>query len=476
MLRNAESRAGDASLQNVALRGSPIEVRRIPRVAGSAASEHDWTAQPRTADEVEALVKWAAAQGVSLGVTSSAAHPARRASDPVMLQIDLGRMRRLFHVDAGDAVAIIEPGLSFAELDRLLAPQRLRSFKPLLPRAGKSAIASYLEREPLLMVREQWDVLDPFGAAEIVFGSGERFHTGAAGNPGKMDDHWKAGMRYMTATGPVGTDFMRVLQGSQGTLGIVTWAAIFCDRLPLAEESFFVTAQTAEPLLDLSAELNYRRLGHSLFLSSRAHLAMLARAVGIAVEEAKFPAWALLVNIAAAADLPEDRLAYEAADTRALVQAAGLAIAPAVAGLSAQAIVNRQASLADGDYRDVAGKHRSVFFLTQGDRVPAFVKLAEGLATKHGVATTDIAVYVQPRLQGRNCHLEFVIPGNAPRADALAAELAQACCDKGGFFSRPYGAWTEMAYARNPKIVPFLRHCKSMFDPKGILQPGRLGL
>lgn len=481
----SESRANPGS--EAVLRGVPVAVSQLSeaeflgREPSSAPGRQVAVARPQSAEEIEALVKWAGSGWASLGLISSSPHPHQDMSSLDQdLYVDLSRMKRLFHVDSLDAVAIVEPGLTFAELDGLLAPHGLRTFKPLLPRAGKSVIASHLEREPLLVAREHWDVLDPFGAGEIIFGSGERFHTGAAGNPGRMDDHWKAGMRYMTATGPAGTDFMRVLQGAQGTLGIVTWAAIFCDRVPAAEESFFIAAETPEPLLDLSAELHYRRLGHYIFLSNRAHLALLARAAGAPVDPATLPAWSLLVAIAATGDLPQEHVAFEAGDTKALAAAAGLLVAPSAGGLAAQAVVDAHAKLHADDYRDGAcGSHRSVFFLTQGDHVPSFVRLAATLAPVHGVDTADIAVYVQPRLQGRNCHLEFVIPhapADADRVDAFATALAQACCDRGGFFSRPYGDWTAMAYARNPSIVPYLRQCKAMFDPKGILHPGRLGL
>ena len=59
--------------------------------------------------------------------------------------------------------------MTFSALDKALAPHGLRSFKPLLPRAQKSAIASYLEREPLLQAKEHWDTLDPLGGAGDFF-------------------------------------------------------------------------------------------------------------------------------------------------------------------------------------------------------------------------------------------------------------------------------------------------------------------
>lgn len=490
MLKHPDEAMTERGRSRFSLDGLPIEPHVEPSTLflgtappdGSGASVT--VVRPRSAEEVERLVAWARTRAVPITVLSSPAGPRRRGAAPAdrTLLVDLSRMKRVFHVDPVDAVAIVEPGLGFAELDRALAPSGLRTFKPLLPRAGKSCLASYLEREPFLNVREQWDVLDPLGAGEMVFGTGERFHTGAAATPGDREDHWRSGLRYMTPTGPAVTDFMRVLQGSQGTLGILTWAAIFCDRLPSVETSMFIGSETLEPLLRLCSELDYRRLGHANFISNRQHLAMLGGAAGTTIDPVDLPAWTLFVNIAASSELPQDRHDYELGDVQALAASEGVEIRSDVGGLAAQSIIDLHAALPEGSYKDRnLGAHREVFFLTQLDRAPRFTELASQISGKHDYSFADVGIYIQPRLQGRNCHLEFILPcGPAPsasadRAESFAASFAQACCDLGGFFSRPYGDWTAMAYARNPSLVPFLRQTKSMFDPDGILGPGRLG-
>jgi FAD/FMN-containing dehydrogenase len=44
----------------------------------------------------------------------------------------------------------------------------------------------------------------------------------------------------------------------------------------------------------------------------------------------------------------------------------------------------------------------------------------------------------------------------------------------GGFFSRPYPLWKETAYLRSPATVTMQRKIKEIFDPKAILNPGKL--
>ncbi len=465
------------------LEDAPVAARAITGapLALSPAENGISVARPKTPEDVEALVNWARGKHVKLGITSSSDPSGKVPGDlgPVDVLLDLSEMKKVFHADPDDGVAIIEAGVTFADVDKVLAPLGLRSMKPLLPAAGKSVLASYIEREPLTITREQWDVLDPMGSAQIIFGSGERFYTGNASNQGTMEEHWKSGLRYMTATGPVGTDFLRVMQGSQGTLGVLTWAAIFCDRIPQAEQSFFIGSDSQEALIDVMSELTYRRIGSEIFLSNRSHLQMIAKACGREVTGGTLPEWILFANFSADCDLSEERVAFEVSDLNDLTKVANLTPVRALGGFAASDVIAAHANLPEGDYRNApGGDHRGVVFLTQADRTPAFVAIAADLASRHGVNPDDLATYIQPRLQGRNCSIEIMLPMDARTADtaeAFVAELAQATCDAGGFYSRPYGDWTDMAYEKNPDLVPYLRHCKSMFDPDGILHPGRLG-
>ncbi|EIZ77191.1 FAD dependent oxidoreductase [Novosphingobium sp. Rr 2-17] len=311
----------------------------------------------------------------------------------------------------------------------------------------------------------------------MVFGTGDVFRTGSAAISGTLDEHWKAGLRYLTAMGPAGTDFLRVMQGSQGTLGILNWAAILCERVPALEEARFVGADSIAPLAHLSAELHRRRIGMASFIASNLHLASVLESEPdrIADLAAQLPAFVLYIQFTAACDFPQDKIAYQLADVTQLCADTRLVASPDLAGYSASQITQLQAHPPAGNYKDrIAGAHRSVFFLSQMDRAEQFIALArERLGA-------NVAIYVQPRLHGRNCHVELVLPFDpaSPQQtsanDALADQLAKACSVAGGFFSRPYGAWADMAFARNPTIKPFLRETKSIFDPDHILNPGRL--
>src|SRR5512139_1617120 len=121
---------------------------------------------------------------------------------------------------------------------------------PLSPRAGKSVLAAVMDREPGTWANKQWDSGDPVGSTEFFFGSGERFRTGAAGGPGSLEQQRRSGGAQKHAAGPSQTDFHRVVQGSQGTMGLVTWVTLRAEILPTVQETYLVGAGRLEELID----------------------------------------------------------------------------------------------------------------------------------------------------------------------------------------------------------------------------------
>ncbi len=81
---------------------------------------------------------------------------------------------------------MVEPGVTFGELIAAVAEKGLRLNMPLQPRATKSVVGSMLSREPVIMPHYHWDISDPIGSTEVVFGTGDMFRTGAAAGPGDI--------------------------------------------------------------------------------------------------------------------------------------------------------------------------------------------------------------------------------------------------------------------------------------------------
>ena len=107
-------------------------------------------------EEVKALVKLANQTGTPL-VPVSSGEPHFRGdtvpSVPGAVMVDLSGMKRIIHVDPRNRMALVEPGITYAELQPELVKKGLRLSSPMAPRANKSVIASLLEREPGLVPR-----------------------------------------------------------------------------------------------------------------------------------------------------------------------------------------------------------------------------------------------------------------------------------------------------------------------------------
>lgn len=442
--------------------------------------------RPRDEAQIESLVRWANGTAVPLVTVSSPGGPRRRGDTAIgtpALVVDLSGMAGVIHASGRDAIAVIEPGVTFPDLDRVLRPHGLRSFKPLLPRRSKSVLATYLEREPMVSPQDHWDTSDPLAALSFTFGNGEPFRTGGASIPGPLETNLQRGNRQMMSLGPAGTDYTRLLLGSQGTLGIVHWASIYCERIPAREEALFYEVDDFARASDFVRNLALRQVWTHCFILDRTQAAAAAGLMGSDFAQAAAsaaPRWLVYVGIAAPDARPDDCMAWKRAEVSALAAQAGVRLADETA-ISAATLAHRIQDLPATPYKDApSGSHREVFCLSQLNRVETLL-VAVGPLIERATEQTDggiaVGIYVQPTVQGASCHVDFTLfhpPRLAAEAAALDRHMAECLADAGGFLSRPYGEWSEVAYRRDPGIVPYLRKAKGMFDPAAVLNPGRL--
>lgn len=443
--------------------------------------------RPRHTDDVLSLVAWANQHEMGIVPVSSTGRRRRSDTVPARRQTvvaDLSGLQRLVHADSRDKIAIIEPGIDFGRIDGLLKPHGLRAYRPLAPRAGKSVLASYLEREPLIAANDHWDVGDPFGGTHLVLGSGRAALTGSAAAEGSLETQLANGHRQMVPVGPTNLDLLRVVQGAQGSLGIMTWAAVYCERIPTLETAWFCSAHTLAPVIDLSRELLRRRLGNTLFIVDRVQLALLLGhdAATFDTLRNRLPAWTLFVGLAAGQERPAEKMAWQQADLHNCAARCGVQAQDSFApDISASALNTLLRTPQAASFRDRArGAHRELFFMQQLNRADTFVRRVHGALDGSMLGDTPLGVYIQPMTQGVHCHIEFTLPhgpGDAaatPAAEALWQQTARRCAEAGAFFSRPYGRWSEFAFARDAGTRSLLSMTKSLLDPKGVMNPGRL--
>ena len=126
------------------------------------------------------------------------------------------------------------------------------------------------------------------------------------------------------------------------------------------------------------------------------------------------------------------------------------------------------------------GGCEDIFFVTTLDRTPEFIRTMYPVAEASGYPTLDIGVYLQPRHQGANCHCEFTLPYDpddmeeVSRIQTLYTGASEKLLEQGAFFTRPYGIWADMAFDRDPQSTALLQQVKGIFDPNGVMNPGKL--
>jgi hypothetical protein len=284
--------------------------------------------------------------------------------------------------------------------------------------------------------------------------------------------------------GPGQTDFARVVQGSQGTMGIVTWVTVKCEAMPTLQKPFLVGADKYEKLSEFIYRLMWLKVGDEcLVLNNSALAAILAKKAGEYEKlRGSLPSWLLFFCLAGYEYYPEERVEYQEKEMVESAQRLGIEPANAVSGVSAYEILRMLGKPSDEPYWKLRykGACQDIIFLTTLDRVPKFVDVMYDLVEQRGYPSSDIGMYVQPMVQGTSCHCEFNLfydPNNArevARVRDLYTQAGEALMNAGAFFSRPYGAMADMAYRRDGETTAALRKVKQIFDPNNIMNSGKL--
>ncbi len=103
--------------------------------------------KPGNVKEVQEVVRWANQNRSALVPLSSGAPHFRGDTVPGVegaLIVDMRRMNKIIRIDKVNRVAIVEPGVTFGELQAALAGSGMSAYLPLSPRAGKSVLSSVL--------------------------------------------------------------------------------------------------------------------------------------------------------------------------------------------------------------------------------------------------------------------------------------------------------------------------------------------
>ena len=445
--------------------------------------------KPANSGELQQVIAFANEAELNLTVTSSSGvhRNGGTSNRNANLLIDLTSWQKIDLVDRRNRVCRIQPGVTYGQLLAELKEHNMTLPIPLSPRSGKSVLASVMDREPSTWPNKQWDSSDPVGSTEFIFGNGEVFRSGAGGGPGTLEQQRNSGGAQKFSSGPSQTDFHRVVQGTQGTMGVITWITLRTELKPSIQETLVAGSENLEDLLPYVYDVQRRMLGEHTFIVNRTAAAMLMAGQDQNLffslwEEG--PEFLLLQNIGGFERLPQERLAYHSKEIHGFAGKHGLQLAEKVGGVSAQDMLEKATyPCGEFDWRDgLHGKSLSVFFLSTLDRMPAFQRILLDLAKELSIPAIDVGIYIQPVVQNHACQIEFILPfdsqseGETRRMKKTERQIVAGLIEAGAFFSRPYGSAAELVWEQNPANYELLKKIKNIFDPKRVLQQGKWGL
>ena len=440
-----------------------------------------------SAAQIQELVQWANRNLTPLVPLSSGPPHFRGDTVPTApgaVIVNLSEMKRIVHVDVRNRMALIEPGVTYAQVQPELAKCGLRVSSPLAPRANKSVIGALLEREPVTVPKYQWALLDPLRCTEVVWGDGQRITTGEAVSTDALPQEWARNLAQVNPAGPGQTNFYKFTSAAQGSMGIVTWASVKCEVLPRVHKLFFVPASRLEDLVDLAYAILRIRFGDEFLILNNWNLAMLLERdpAQIPMISTKLPRWTLLIGIAGRDTLPEEKADYQEKDISEMAQKHGMQLLPAISGANGIETLKTILNPSDDSYWKLRykGAGQEIFFLNTLDNSCRFVKTLYTIAEAHNYPTSQVGVYIQPVQQGASCHIEFNLSfdrGNREEANRMRELYENASPElwkRGAYYSRPYGIWSQMAFNGDAQTTIALKKIKGIFDPNNIMNPGKL--
>ena len=410
--------------------------------------------RPTTTEQVQAALRWATRhrvpvvpQGARTGLSGAA-----NAVDGALL-LSLVRMDRILAVDEVDQVAVVQPGVVNADLSRAVADVGL--FYPPDPSSWEmSTIGGNLATNAGGLCCVKYGVTADFvRGLEVVLADGEVVRTGRR-----------------TAKGVAGYDLTRLVVGSEGTLGVITEATLALRPAPEPALTMAAVFDRTTDAMTAVTRIMASGLRPSLmeFLDRASLRAIQAyRDMGLPVD-----AEAMLIT-------QSDRGPLAASDVAAMgaICAEFGAAEVAVAEDAAESAMLLQARRLVGPAVEELG-----VTLVDDVAVPRARLVDLLLGMEKITADTGVLVVCPGHIGDGNMHPTVVFErgneGAAARAQEAFDAIMRLALDLGGTITGEHGvgvlkrAWLREELGETSYGLQ--RQIKEVFDPLGILNPGKV--
>jgi glycolate oxidase len=411
--------------------------------------------RPASTDEVSAVLRIAGelhipvtARGSGTGLSGGAISPA----DGILMSFE--RMNAILEIDVDNHVAVVQPGVTLDELNRVAADYGL--VYPVFPGEASASLGGNVATNAGGMRAIKYGVTRHHVLGlEAVLASGEVIRTG--------------GKFVKTSTG---YDLTQLIVGSEGTLAFVTEATLkLHPRLTsaatvLAPYTTLDEVTAAVPKI-VAAGTGPLILEYIDMITMDAITANVGLDLGIpdAVREA-----ALAYLVIVLENTNDDRLDEDVgALGELLVELGAMEVYVLPPQAAAQLISAREKAFF---VAKAYGADDIVDLVVPRAAIPAYMAVVAAVAKEHGALITGCG-----HVGDGNIHLSVFQPDPERRTEVLRA-VFRAGLDLGGAISGEHGIGTEkkkyFLELEDPVKLDLMRAIKRAFDPHGILGPGNL--
>jgi glycolate oxidase len=405
---------------------------------------------PVSTDEVAALLRWASAARVPVTARGSGTGLSG-AANPVdgALVVSFERMNRVLEIDTANQVAVVEPGVTLAQLDAALAPAGL--LYPVYPGEYSASLGGNVATNAGGMRAIKYGVTrHQVLGVTAVLASGEVVRTGG---------------RFVK--GSSGYDLTQLIIGSEGTLALVTEAVLRLYPRQPEQATVMAPFRSLREVTEVVPRVVARvplicEYIDSLTLASMVRASDLELGLPEDVVAAAAAHLVVVVEGSSAARVEED----VAALAELLSAAGAIDVYVLPAGAATKLIEAREKAFW---LAKAAGADDIVDVVVPRAAIAPFMDAVTSLAGASGSFVAGCG-----HVGDGNVHLSVFQKDPAKRS-ALITALFEAGLALGGAISGEHGIGTAkrgyFVALEDPVKLALLRRIKSAFDPDGILNP-----
>jgi len=431
-----------------------LDLRIFERDASIAGAIPDAVVLPATTDEVAAVVRIAARHDLPVvprGAGTGLSGGAVTSHGGLALQVT--RMRRILEIDTFGGTALVEPGVVNADLTAAAARHGL--FYAPDPSSQKACTIG--------------------GNAAENSGGPHCLYYGVTTNhvlglevvlpDGKVS--WLGG-----AADLPGLDLLGVVVGSEGTLGTIT--KVLVRLLPIPEA--VITLMAAFPTIDAASQAVSEVIGRGIVPAA---LEMMDHVTVGAVEahyHAGYPTDAGAVLLAEVDGIEEAAAEHAEAIRKVLHDNEATHLRQAADPAERELLwAGRKGAIG------ALGRIKPNYYLHDGvvprTRLPEILRQVGEIGRAYELPVANVFHAGDGNLHP-NLLFDLREEGVLEQVEKAAAEMLHACIELGGTLSGEHGIGLEksafMPWVFSPDDLDAMRRVKDVFDPRGLLNPGKI--